>query len=60
VSEPTEQPRENFEQLFRDTCTDLLAYILRRSRNAEDAADVPTADCQGSQGEPREGEENAI
>ena len=40
MSEPTEQPRENFEQLFRDTCTDLLAYILRRSRNAEDAADV--------------------
>ena len=32
--------RENFEQLFRDTRTDLLAYVLRRSRNAEDAADV--------------------
>ncbi len=32
--------RETFEQLFRDTRTDLLAYILRRSRNAEDAADV--------------------
>jgi RNA polymerase sigma-70 factor (ECF subfamily) len=40
MSEPTEQPRETFEQLFRDTRTDLLAYILRRSRNAEDAADV--------------------
>ena len=40
MSEPTEQPHENFEQLFRDTRTDLLAYILRRSRNAEDAADV--------------------
>lgn len=36
----TEHPRETFEQLFRDTRTDLLAYILRRSRNAEDAADV--------------------
>jgi len=32
--------RDTFEQLFRDTRTDLLAYILRRSRNAEDAADV--------------------
>jgi RNA polymerase sigma-70 factor (ECF subfamily) len=40
MSEPTEQPRETFEQLFRDTRTDLLAYVLRRSRNAEDAADV--------------------
>lgn len=40
MSEPTEQPRENFEQLFRDTRADLLAYVLRRSRNAEDAADV--------------------
>jgi RNA polymerase sigma-70 factor (ECF subfamily) len=41
VIKPTiEQPRESFEQLFRDTRTDLLAYILRRSRNAEDAADV--------------------
>jgi RNA polymerase sigma-70 factor (ECF subfamily) len=29
-----------FERLFHDTRTDLLAYILRRSRNAEDAADV--------------------
>jgi len=40
VSGPTEHPRETFEQLFRDTRSDLLAYILRRSRNAEDAADV--------------------
>jgi RNA polymerase sigma factor (sigma-70 family) len=40
VSGPAENPREHFEQLFRDTRTDLLAYILRRSRNAEDAADV--------------------
>jgi RNA polymerase sigma-70 factor (ECF subfamily) len=40
VSEPTEHSQATFEQLFRDTRTDLLAYILRRSRNAEDAADV--------------------
>jgi RNA polymerase sigma factor (sigma-70 family) len=29
-----------FEDLYRDTRTDLLAYIMRRSRSAEDAADV--------------------
>jgi RNA polymerase sigma factor (sigma-70 family) len=29
-----------FEQLFRDTRTDLLAYVMRRSQSAEDAADV--------------------
>lgn len=29
-----------FEQLFRETRADLLAYIMRRSPNAEDAADV--------------------
>jgi RNA polymerase sigma factor (sigma-70 family) len=32
--------RAGFEQLFRDTRTDLLAYIIRRSQSAEDAADV--------------------
>jgi RNA polymerase sigma-70 factor, ECF subfamily len=32
--------RAAFEQFFRDTRTDLLAYILRRSQSAEDAADV--------------------
>jgi RNA polymerase sigma factor (sigma-70 family) len=32
--------REGFEELFRDTRTDLLAYIMRRSQSAEDAADV--------------------
>lgn len=32
--------RANFEQLFRETRTDLLAYIMRRSPTAEDAADV--------------------
>lgn len=31
-----------FEQLFRETRIDLLAYILRRSASAEDAADVLT------------------
>jgi len=40
VSASGRTSRENFEQLFRDTRTDLLAYVLRRSRNAEDAADV--------------------
>ena len=33
-------PETRFEQLFRDTRTDLLAYILRRSQSAEDAADA--------------------
>jgi RNA polymerase sigma factor (sigma-70 family) len=32
--------RAGFEQLFRETRTDLLAYVMRRSQNAEDAADV--------------------
>lgn len=32
--------RTAFEQLFRETRTDLLAYIVRRSQSAEDAADV--------------------
>jgi RNA polymerase sigma-70 factor, ECF subfamily len=32
--------RADFEQLFRDTRTDLLAYIMRRSQSAEDAADL--------------------
>ncbi|MDP9226354.1 MAG: sigma-70 family RNA polymerase sigma factor [Actinomycetota bacterium] len=32
--------RADFEQLFRETRTDLLAYIMRRSPNAEDAADM--------------------
>lgn len=35
-----EDPRAAFEQLFRETRIDLLAYILRRSRSVEDAADV--------------------
>lgn len=30
----------SFEELFCDTRTDLLAYIMRRSRSAEDAADL--------------------
>jgi RNA polymerase sigma-70 factor (ECF subfamily) len=40
VSGPTEHSQATFEQLFRNTRTDLLAYVLRRSRSAEDAADV--------------------
>jgi RNA polymerase sigma factor (sigma-70 family) len=32
--------RATFEQLFHDTRADLLAYIVRRSQSAEDAADV--------------------
>ncbi|HMI99009.1 MAG TPA: sigma-70 family RNA polymerase sigma factor [Gaiellaceae bacterium] len=32
--------RADFEQLFRDTRTDLLAYLMRRSPSAEDAADM--------------------
>jgi RNA polymerase sigma-70 factor (ECF subfamily) len=41
VSGPNpDEPRLAFEKLFRDTRTDLLAYILRRSPTAEDAADV--------------------
>jgi RNA polymerase sigma factor (sigma-70 family) len=35
-----ESRRRSFEQLFRDTRTDLLAYVLRRADTAEDAADV--------------------
>jgi RNA polymerase sigma factor (sigma-70 family) len=35
-----EARRRSFEQLFRDTRTDLLAYILRRADSAEDAADM--------------------
>ena len=40
MSGPLHDPRAAFEQLFRDTRTDLLAYILRRSAGAEDAADA--------------------
>jgi RNA polymerase sigma-70 factor (ECF subfamily) len=43
VSRPTHlhpHPRSAFEQLFRDTRSDLLAYIARRSECVEDAADV--------------------
>jgi RNA polymerase sigma factor (sigma-70 family) len=32
--------RTRFEQLFRETRTDLLAYLVRRSMSAEDAADA--------------------
>lgn len=37
---PDGDPRAAFEQLYLDTRIDLLAYILRRSASAEDAADL--------------------
>jgi RNA polymerase sigma factor (sigma-70 family) len=37
---PQDRARAAFEQLFRETRGDLLAYALRRSPTAEDAADV--------------------
>jgi RNA polymerase sigma factor (sigma-70 family) len=40
VNGPAPDARAGFEQLFRNTRTDLLAYIMRRSQNAEDAADL--------------------
>jgi RNA polymerase sigma factor (sigma-70 family) len=40
VNDVSPDARAAFEQLFRDTRTDLLAYIVRRSHSAEDAADV--------------------
>jgi RNA polymerase sigma factor (sigma-70 family) len=35
-----DEARAAFEQLFRETRADLLAYIVRRAPSAEDAADV--------------------
>jgi RNA polymerase sigma factor (sigma-70 family) len=41
VSRPEdEQARARFERLYRETRADLLAYVLRRAANAEDAADL--------------------
>jgi RNA polymerase sigma factor (sigma-70 family) len=40
VTAGAERRAAAFERLFRDTRTDLLTYVLRRSRTAEDAADV--------------------
>jgi RNA polymerase sigma factor (sigma-70 family) len=40
VNDVSPDARAAFEQLFRDTRTDLLAYLVRRSQSAEDAADV--------------------
>jgi RNA polymerase sigma-70 factor (ECF subfamily) len=40
VRSSAEATRAAFAKLFRDTRADLLAYILRRSPNAEEAADV--------------------
>jgi RNA polymerase sigma-70 factor (ECF subfamily) len=40
VNDVSADARAAFEQLFRDTRTDLLAYIVRRSQSPEDAADL--------------------
>lgn len=37
---PDDKARPEFEQLFRDTRTDLLAYLVRRSETVEDAAEL--------------------
>ncbi len=33
-------PRDTFEALYRSTCDDLLRYLVRRCRDAEEAADL--------------------
>lgn len=33
-------PEERFDQLYRKTSDDVLAYLIRRSRSSEDAADA--------------------
>jgi RNA polymerase sigma-70 factor (ECF subfamily) len=33
-------PEQRFDQLYRETSDDVLGYLLRRSRTAEDAADA--------------------
>jgi RNA polymerase sigma-70 factor (ECF subfamily) len=38
--EHNRDPPSRFEQLFRNTRHDLLAYAVRRSQSADDAADV--------------------
>jgi RNA polymerase sigma factor (sigma-70 family) len=40
VKDVAPDARASFEQLFRATRTDLLAYVMRRSTSAEDAADL--------------------
>jgi RNA polymerase sigma-70 factor (ECF subfamily) len=40
VKRSDDRARAEFEQLFRDTRKDLLAYALRRSPTIEDAADI--------------------
>ena len=34
------EPRDAFEDLYRSTCDDLLRYLVRRCRDAEEAADL--------------------
>lgn len=40
TGQESERQREIFEKLYHATRSDLLAYILRRSQTAEDAADI--------------------
>jgi RNA polymerase sigma factor (sigma-70 family) len=40
VKDVSRDARSAFEELYRCTRTDLLAYIMRRAQSAEDAADV--------------------
>jgi RNA polymerase sigma-70 factor (ECF subfamily) len=40
TGEGVEDRRRSFEQLFRDTRADLLAYLLRRTETPEEAADL--------------------
>ncbi len=35
-----ETPEQRFERLYRETSDDVLAYLVRRSRTMEDAADA--------------------
>ena len=35
-----ETPEQRFDRLYTDTCDDLFAYLVRRSRTREDAADA--------------------
>ena len=53
---PPIERREAFERLFRSTRTELLLYLLRRSTNPEDAADVTLASseaCANAMEHPR-------
>lgn len=36
----TRDPRDRFDELYRQTSDDILAYLVRRTRSVEDAADA--------------------